>query len=205
MRSPLSRINRTLEVTVFDSRKTVAVLALVAALLPLAACSSGESGKSHHDAEEAPSRISPAPIRSEISFLLADPTPTPSGRGSTLAPGATNGPVSTAQTDNQPGKPSRTCPREVLCFYTDADFKGGFMFVKPPASERDFRTSRQPELHDSISSVINNSGVELSLFSDILFGGQEKKLPRFTQVSNLADFGFNDVISSYQAVAVAGS
>jgi len=85
---------------------------------------------------------------------------------------------------------SEPVPREGVCFYRDADFSGEYFCARPGE-----RISSVPsDMNDRISSIRIFGRVEVTVFKDSEFDGRSTRFD--SDVSNLADMGWNDRISS---------
>jgi Peptidase inhibitor family I36 len=81
-------------------------------------------------------------------------------------------------------------PREGVCFYRDADFRGEYF-----CASRGETLSRVPsDMNDRISSIRIFGRVEVTVFKDREFDGRSTRFN--SDVRDLADEGWNDRISS---------
>jgi hypothetical protein len=81
-------------------------------------------------------------------------------------------------------------PREGVCFYRDADFRGEYF-----CASRGETFSRVPsDMNDRISSIRIFGRVEVTVFKDREFDGRSTRFN--SDVRDLADVGWNDRISS---------
>jgi len=85
---------------------------------------------------------------------------------------------------------SEPVPREGVCFYRDADFSGEYFCARPGEKI----SSVSSDMNDRISSIRIFGRVEVTVFKDSEFDGRSTRFN--SDVSNLADVGWNDRISS---------
>jgi hypothetical protein len=81
-------------------------------------------------------------------------------------------------------------PREGACFYKDPNFRGDYFCV---GSGENFNAVPDG-MNDKISSVKLFGPVEVTVFKDVRFAGRSERIG--TDIRNLKDEGWNDLISS---------
>jgi hypothetical protein len=83
-------------------------------------------------------------------------------------------------------------PRDGVCFYEDAEYRGDYFCV----NAGDSISSMPPGMNDRISSIKIFGRAEVTVFKDIRYEGKSTRFGR--DVRNLGDEGWNDKVSSLE-------
>jgi hypothetical protein len=89
-------------------------------------------------------------------------------------------------------------PRDGVCFYKDPNFNGDYFCAR----SGDSLTSVPDGMNDRISSIRIFGRTEVTVFKDIRFAGRSSRFD--SDIRNLKDEGWNDLISSIRVRSASG-